>query len=236
MPTNNSINSQDPIQVSKGGTGLASTTAYGVLAGGTSSTSAIQNCGAGTSGQILKSNGNSALPSFVAPSSVGASMVLLQTITFNNTASSYNLTSYLSSSYETYKIIGTRLQGIGAGKDCAFRVSTDGGSTFKTTGYTAGLMNLNLSLNTTANFTATTVLFGGFPDGTSSEYFSFEAYIYGYLGTTGVECYSRQGGYGNKITLAESIYPSATVNGLQAINTGGGNFTGGKLSIYGIVQ
>jgi len=66
MPTNNSINSQDPIQVSKGGLGVNSTTAFGILAGGTTSTGAIQNCGTGSAGQILTSNGASALPSFQA--------------------------------------------------------------------------------------------------------------------------------------------------------------------------
>jgi hypothetical protein len=66
MATNNSINSQDPIQVSKGGLGVNSTTAFGILAGGTTSTGAIQNCGTGSAGQILTSNGASALPSFQA--------------------------------------------------------------------------------------------------------------------------------------------------------------------------
>ncbi len=52
--------------VDKGGTGVASTTAYGVLAGGTTSTGALQNIGVGSSGQILTSNGAGVLPSFQA--------------------------------------------------------------------------------------------------------------------------------------------------------------------------
>ena len=102
MPTNNSINSQDPIQVAKGGTGQSTlTTANGILAAGTSATGAIQNIGTGSAGQVLTSNGTS-LPSFQAAPS--GAMVLLHTITFNNTAFNYDLTSYVTG-YDTYKFI-----------------------------------------------------------------------------------------------------------------------------------
>ena len=47
-----------------GGTGLTTTTAYGLIAGGTTSTGNFQNVGAGTSGYVLTSNGSSALPTF----------------------------------------------------------------------------------------------------------------------------------------------------------------------------
>lgn len=71
-PTNNSWNSQDPAQVAKGGTGIATTTAYAPICGGTTATGAMQaaSTGLSTSGYVLTSNGASALPSFqaVAPS------------------------------------------------------------------------------------------------------------------------------------------------------------------------
>jgi len=51
MATNNSINSQDPIQVALGGTGAATLTAHGVLVG--EGTSAVTPLSAGTSGQVL---------------------------------------------------------------------------------------------------------------------------------------------------------------------------------------
>lgn len=65
MATNNSINSPLPTTVPKGGTGDTSFTAYSVLCGGTTSTALLQNVsGVGTSGQILTSNGASALPTW----------------------------------------------------------------------------------------------------------------------------------------------------------------------------
>jgi hypothetical protein len=56
------------VVVAGGGTGQTSLTAYELIAGGTTSTSAVQSIGIGTSGQVLKSNGAGALPSFQASS------------------------------------------------------------------------------------------------------------------------------------------------------------------------
>jgi hypothetical protein len=52
------------VPVITGGTGLTSTTAYGVICGGTTATAAFQNAGAGNIGEVFVSNGSSALPSF----------------------------------------------------------------------------------------------------------------------------------------------------------------------------
>jgi len=61
------------LTVPVGGTGLTSTTAYAILAGGTTSTGALQQVsGVGTSGQVLTSNGAGALPSWQAASGNGA--------------------------------------------------------------------------------------------------------------------------------------------------------------------
>lgn len=56
-----------PFPVIEGGTGDASFTAYSVIAGGTTSTGALQNVsGVGTTGQVLTSNGAAALPTWQA--------------------------------------------------------------------------------------------------------------------------------------------------------------------------
>lgn len=65
------------LTVPEGGSGAASETAYAVLCGGTSSTSAIQSiAGLGSSGQILTSNGASALPTFQSVSGGSTANVL----------------------------------------------------------------------------------------------------------------------------------------------------------------
>ena len=53
-----------PVTVPFGGTGLSTTTAYGVICGGTTSTGNLQNIGAGTAAQTLMSNGAGALPTW----------------------------------------------------------------------------------------------------------------------------------------------------------------------------
>lgn len=81
MTTQNSINSPLPTTVPNGGTGVASTTAYAVICGGTTSTGALQPVsGVGTAAQVLTSNGAGALPTWQAAGGGGGGM------TWNNIA------------------------------------------------------------------------------------------------------------------------------------------------------
>ena len=75
MATNNSINTDIPIGADDGGTGRSSHTAYGVLCGGTTTTSAQQSIASiGTSDQVLTSNGAGALPTFQDAAGGGAAI------------------------------------------------------------------------------------------------------------------------------------------------------------------
>ena len=70
--------------VANGGTGAASTTAYAVQCGGTTSTGAHQAIASvGTTGQILTSNGAAALPTFQAPASSGFTNIAVYTSSGN---------------------------------------------------------------------------------------------------------------------------------------------------------
>lgn len=57
--------------VAGGGTGITTTTAYGLIAGGTTATGAFQNAGTGTSGQLYVSGGNAALGTWTDSSGTG---------------------------------------------------------------------------------------------------------------------------------------------------------------------
>lgn len=60
------------LPVANGGSGDTTHTAYAVLCGGTTTTAAVQSVASvGTSGQVLTSNGASALPTFQSPASTG---------------------------------------------------------------------------------------------------------------------------------------------------------------------
>lgn len=239
MPTNNSINSQDPIQVAKGGTGLSTlTTANGILAAGTTATGAIQNIGTGLAGQVLTSNGTS-LPSFVTPSSVGGTMVLLGTINFNNTADNYNLTSYFSSSYQTYKLIFTAVEATGVpNSDIRLRVSTNGGASFISSGYT-GWVSVSAA-NATFGFSVTDSMYLVPLNGNVGQINCAETLISGYGTNKGIVVKDSTAASiaGNApIYLSTGFIGGITVNGIQIYNgLSGTNYPSGQVSIYGIVQ
>lgn len=64
MAIQNSVNNPTPVIVEKGGTGLEATTAFELLAGGTTATGNLQQIAPGTAGQVLLSQGAAALPVF----------------------------------------------------------------------------------------------------------------------------------------------------------------------------
>jgi hypothetical protein len=82
------------IPVPSGGTGVASTTAYAVICGGTTSTAALQSIASvGTAGQVLTSNGAGALPTFQAGGGGGG-------LTWNNQTTG-SVTMAVSNAYWT---------------------------------------------------------------------------------------------------------------------------------------
>lgn len=237
MPTNNSINSQDPIQVAKGGTGQSTlTTAFGILAAGTSATAGIQNIGTGSAGQILKSNGSSSLPTFVAPSSVGGSMVLLHTITFNNTAFNYDLTSYVTG-YDIYKFIASGVETpTGVNPDISIQFSTNAGTSFITTGYKTQFTYFQGAggSGSAANVNRIPIVF---VNGTAAYLNQGEVMMTGYGGSSGAYI------HGTNLTnfstdsipqIVGGYYFGSGLNGIRITNNAASNFITGKFSIYGI--
>lgn len=83
------------VTVPQGGTGNTTFTAYSVICAGTTATGTFQNVsGVGTSGQVLTSNGASALPTWQTPSGGGSySLLFTQTANadVNNTAAETTL-------------------------------------------------------------------------------------------------------------------------------------------------
>lgn len=90
-------NIPSPIEVDDGGTGETSLTPYAILCGGTTSTGAIQSIASvGSSGQVLKSNGDSALPTFQDAAGGGG---YLPSPMFNDSSVYYPLRGVNTTSY-----------------------------------------------------------------------------------------------------------------------------------------
>ena len=134
--TNNANNFTNPISVNTGGTGISSTTAYGVLCGGTSITNPIQSVsGLGTSGQVLTSQGSGSLPIWSSAPSGNGNLVYINTYNweYNSGNPGINITGF-SNTYNTYQIIyyvsatGTYSQNIG------MQLTGSGGSSYTSSG------------------------------------------------------------------------------------------------------
>ncbi len=239
ITTNNSINTPKPIDVSSGGTGQSTlTTAYGVLAAGTTATGAIQNIGTGASGQVLTSNGAGALPTFQAGGGGGGAMVLLHTITFDGTFSSVDLTSYVTG-YDAYYFVAMNVTGhvVDNGSALSFEFSSDGGVTWIAAGY-SGIQRFFDTAGGGGNFAIGAIKLCEANNGSS--YRSVGSGIMsGYNQTNaGVQfCSSDQRAYFGLPTIDffGSYYPTGTtLNGIRLINLAGTNFVAGKMSVYGI--
>jgi len=91
------------LTVARGGTGVVSTTAYAVLAGGTTATGALQSVsGVGTSGEVLTSNGAGALPTWQAASGGGSFSAVTVTGTQDSSNKTFTLGSTIASSDQIF--------------------------------------------------------------------------------------------------------------------------------------
>lgn len=115
------------IAVADGGTGRSSHTAYAVICGGTSTTAAQQSVASvGTSGQVLTSNGASALPTFQDAAS--GDWVKISSATASS-SSSITFTG-LSNTYAAYKVVIDRFAPATDGVSLWLRTSTNNGSSY----------------------------------------------------------------------------------------------------------
>jgi hypothetical protein len=126
------LTSNAAVTVAQGGTGIATTTAYGVICGGTTATGNFQNAGAGTAGQVLVSNGASALPSW---GSLASGWDLLAVATAS-ASSSLDFTTGINSTYDQYSFMFDNLLPGTDAVTMLLQISTDGGSTWINTGGT----------------------------------------------------------------------------------------------------
>lgn len=231
------INSS-PTAVSFGGTGNSSLTAYALIAGGTTTTDVLQQVsGTGTSGQLLTSNGAAVLPTWQADGNTGTTngFVFLKTVTASNSASlSFNSTD-LSSTYKVFLIVLNNLAPTSLTVTLQAYWSTNNGSSYLSSGYSAGVNYLAYNSATITNVNSTTFI----PLGSSTSlYYSGVLHFYGANGAlssgpaiSGITASSYTAVYGNVI---------ATISGNPNINNikfqfSAGNISSGSISLYGLV-
>ena len=223
--------------VAGGGTGLTTlTTAYGVVCAGTTATGALQNAGAGLAGQVLISNGASALPSF------SQNLQYLDSKTPSGGLVLFDLSSY--NSYNIYCIVTKNIFPATNAGILTLVVSNDGGATFKVAGYQSGVTSTgyNTAVSTNNNSAVAYLMTGpmhqsGGGGGTFGVYYldtnySFEFMLTGkgvyYNSTTNIMT-------GALATGGLGIGAAADIDYLKFTATGvGGLISFGTITLFGM--
>ena len=214
----------NPVTVPQGGTGLTTlTTAYGVVCAGTTANGSLQNAGAGTSGQYLKSNGASSLPSFA---SLDPATTTTQGVVYRKSPTIQKFTSGSGTYTTPAEVLYLRIKmvGGGGGGSGSHLNATSGGTGGNTTfgssllvanGGGAGNYTSNASAGGTASLGSAigTALSGGTGTGGASQG------VVQVMGGAGAPSPLGGGGGGGALNLAGQ---SATTN------TGAGGGGGGS--------
>lgn len=119
-----------PISVSNGGTGRStSTTAYGLIAAGTTATGALQTLSTGSTGQILQSGGASSLPTYSTatyPSVATSSGTILRANGTNWIASTSTFSDTYSASNLLYSNGANTVTGLATGNSASLVTNSSG--------------------------------------------------------------------------------------------------------------
>jgi hypothetical protein len=245
--------------VAGGGTGQVTLTNHGVLVG--AGTSAITQLSTGSSGQVLQSGGASADPTYStatypatagtsgnllvsdgtnivssSASASGASLVYLLSQSANNsTALTY--TSLITSTYSSYLIIGSNVTPATNGDKIKIQVSTNNGSSYVTSSYLSGGTGAAYNSTTLANTSITSGLLI-----TAAEDNNSVSTCYGYLTNLQNGAAARYIGMSTDFSSAVPRWTactgSSTSTSVNAIKILGnvGNITTGTFTLYGIKE
>ncbi len=161
--TLNSSYLSNPLTVGQGGTGLSSTTAYGLMVAGTTSTGAFQNGGAGSSNQVYASGGSSALGAWTNQNAIGCWVVIS-----TQTASSSATIAFtgLTTSYLAYKISLSAIVPATNAVNFQMLTSSNNGSSYANSSGNYGYANIyvndtsSAAANTFKSSSATAILIG----------------------------------------------------------------------------
>ena len=236
----------NPLTVSKGGTGVATLTAYAPVFGGTTGTGVVQSGTAGTSGHILTSNGAGVLPTFQAAASGGSWIKISAT-----TASASATVSFtgLSSTYAAYVVVLTHVLPATVSQELRMRTSTDNGANYDSGASDYMWKNTviwSTGAGSYANYGATTAAYMGFTSNSAGYQVSNVA-SRGWSGT--INIFSPSSALNCKVTYKGTYY---SVSGVHAFVDGhgerltaadvdaiqfsfaSGNIASGTFTLYGL--
>lgn len=220
-----------PLGIPSGGSADTTFTAYSVVTAGTAATGAFQNVsGVGTVGQVLTSAGAAALPVWGG----GGSLVLIQTQDASSSAS-LTFTTGITATYSNYILYFSKVVAATTNQQMELQWSSDGGSTYKATGYLSGLMygGYNGTLTNNVNSTTYVYLTSGTntTDPNAGVFNLMQINIARYPEATGT--WNRADGL---MSICGSVYQTAlTVNAFKILMSSG-NITSGTFTLFGVLE
>jgi hypothetical protein len=227
MPTINEINSQNPIEVSKGGTGTSSFTTDAVCCyDGTS----IKSTSVGSAGSVLVSNDSSATPNFYKKSHI-----LLHTVNASSSANVVFNSTYITNAYSMYLILINGYVLSSTSTTLAFQFSSDNGSHFIDTNYQSGLSSVTWNGTTWNNINASNLGYLSYPSGTAQFPGDVKLNLYN-LSTSSYPYFYGNGwvNFNEQFLTCGYNTTTAGVNYIIIFPLDG-NITRGTFSLYGVV-
>jgi hypothetical protein len=216
-----------PFSVGIGGTSDSSVTAFMPLCGGTTGTSAWQSVATGTTGSVLTFNSSSSLPSW----SARGNLVLVNNQTFSG-VSSVSVTTGISSKYNNYLLLLSNLQFTTNGAILEILFSTNGGSSYLSSGYSGGIMFAQTSAGATWQNGASTTFINLGTYNPANTPVSWPIYIMDMQSGAATYAYSVNANDGYTSVLGQSC--SNTINALKLL-VSTGTFSG-EISLFGFLE
>jgi hypothetical protein len=204
-----------------------------------SSASNPARLGIGTAGQLLAVNSGATAPEWVAAPSSGG-LTLISTTTFNNTASTYTVSS-IAGTYKHLLIIGNGLQSASGSTDAiAFRYNGDTGANYNQQGIkvSAGTVSAQGAENETSAFGTNMGTLALTAD-TSNRFGGIALNIFNYSATdykeTNLVGGSGQSGGSLRFITARNLWNNtAAITSVTFFTTSTSNFKAGTVRIYGV--
>ena len=196
----------------------------------------------GTSGQVLTSNGAGAVPTMQSLPASGSLVFISETV-ISGTPSSVDITSGIDSTYDSYLVDIVDLIPASNNTALYFRVTTDGGSTFKSGASDYWFHGLNTS-STSSSYSSNAIhgyseiWLGAQIGNGASEGIKAHLLLHNPSSSATKCCISYQGVQSNSTSLkgvgGAGLYNAATaVDGFRLLMSSG-NLTSGTIRLYGI--
>ena len=225
--------------LAKGAAGTPTTTQGDIIYRGASADARLAK---GTANQTLQMNGGATAPSWVTATSGGLVKILTTTVSGAVAAVAFNST-YITSTYDNYRVVFNDVVCASDNQDIAFRMSIDNGANFAT--HIGAFIYHHIPHISSGGFAGNRI---SFPVGSDEESSTAGRGTDGYYDFFGLnDTSSHKKASGSDISMNQSgdnyghwnigvFQSTSAVNYIKCFTEAGGNITGGQFTLYGYAK